>query len=345
MQPPLAPIAVQPVWAQPEAPQPVPRPLAGSNEPLAVAFDDSGPTTLVDRGALRDHAARVATATPSVSAASAEAYAAKVKALATGPGVDGPVPAPSGAAPQQWPSNPPPAAQASAPPAAALESTSEKAAKPPSRLVAEWRRASWVMRLMIVLFPLGAYVSIWTPGEDDPITMLIRRFRPPAVAVKTKHPSPAKSHGAAHPVASTASSALVASGSGAASAAASSAPVPAASAVAPEALASARAAGPQASSGTPSALASAEPSIAVLGANTKKGAARTGGNMPAGREGDEAPRDVVSERAAIDAAFEGRVGEAASLYDRLAKGPNAPVFVLAARLVRADAVRKPAISH
>lgn len=341
MQPPLAPIAVQPVWAQPELPQAVPRPLAGSNEPLAVAFDDSGPTTLVDRGALRDHAAMVATATPSVSAASAEAYAAKVKALATGP--EGALPAPPGAAPQHSPSNPPLAGQASAPPAAALQSNSEKAAKPASRLVAEWRRASWVMRLMIVLFPLGAYVSIWTPGEDDPITLLIQGSRPKAVVAKAKHPSTAKSHDAATPVASGASSAVVASSTGSPAAGASAAPVPGASAVA--AAASARDAAPEASSGTPSALASAEPSIAVLGAGTKQGAARAGGKARAGHDSDELPRDVVSERAAIDAAFEGRDGEAASLYDRLAKGPNAPVFVLAARLVRADAVRKPAISH
>jgi hypothetical protein len=191
---PAPPIAQQPLWTQPEPPMPVARPLAGSGEPLAIAFDDSGPTTLVDRGALRDHAARIAAATPSLTAASSEAYAAKVRALSTAPGTGEPVPPMP--APGWGPNAPPPAA----PPAVAGGSASEKPAKPPSKLVAEWRRASWLMRTMLVLLPVGAYVTLWTPGQDDPISSLLRRDAPPAATTpRPKHPAGVPSQQAARP--------------------------------------------------------------------------------------------------------------------------------------------------
>jgi hypothetical protein len=52
-----------------------------------------------------------------------------------------------------------------------------------------------------------------------------------------------------------------------------------------------------------------------------------------------------AERDAINAAFEGRNAEAARLYERLSNAQEGRVFAVAARLVRANIVLKPAISH
>jgi hypothetical protein len=46
-------------------------------------------------------------------------------------------------------------------------------------------------------------------------------------------------------------------------------------------------------------------------------------------------------RDAINAAFEGRLSEAARRYDGLFKNSNAQVYTLAARFAREQAVRKP----
>lgn len=337
---PLVPAFVPPAaaagWGQPEVPAPVPRPQAGTKEPLAVPFDDAGPTTLVDRGALRDHAARIADASPSLTAASTEAYAAKVRALSTAPGAGFPVPEPPPAAPPpaalpQVGSTPPPAAHG----AGAPQPAPGKAAKPPSKLVAEWRRASWLMRAMIVLFPLGAYVSIWTPGEDDPISNLIRGDRAPESNGSAKHASPGPSQQAAK---LAASAALASASSASRAGGAPSARIAAASA-------DSASPSPVASVAAPQGSSSSEPAVASLEAAAKQRPTPTASKATPAEPADGAPSDAPNERAAIDAAFQGRMAEAASLYDGLSKGPNAALFSLAARLVRADSVRKPAISH
>ena len=51
--------------------------------------------------------------------------------------------------------------------------------------------------------------------------------------------------------------------------------------------------------------------------------------------------ESTDQRDALNAAFEGNLPEAASRYDQLAKSSGAPVFSLAARLAREQAVRKP----
>jgi hypothetical protein len=46
-------------------------------------------------------------------------------------------------------------------------------------------------------------------------------------------------------------------------------------------------------------------------------------------------------RDALNAAFEGRMEEAAQRYDKLATGPDGEAYRVSARLIRARAVRKP----
>jgi hypothetical protein len=59
----------------------------------------------------------------------------------------------------------------------------------------------------------------------------------------------------------------------------------------------------------------------------------------------ERPLAATAERDAINAAFEGRNVEAATIYARIANAKGERVFSLAANLVRENIVLKPAISH
>jgi beta-mannosidase len=78
-------------------------------------------------------------------------------------------------------------------------------------------------------------------------------------------------------------------------------------------------------------LAAEEPAAAAPPASERGGSATTNSPDP----------ESTDQRDALNAAFEGNLLVAASRYDQLAKSSGAPVFSLAARLTRDQAVRKP----
>lgn len=325
----------QPV--NPQAPTQLSAPSGGHGVPAALAAaptmnsaspssfqPSSGPRTLGDGGALREHAARVAQATPSVAFASAQAYVADVqRASGTTPPPAGNVqPGGVGVAPPPNFSAPSPALEGasalpkpegvSGPPAQWVPD--EGAPKPKaSGLRASWREASLVKKLTVALLPFGLLGVLLMPDEQ------------PAAPAESNVPS--------------------ASGSSSASPVSESSAVPSAAAIQPSA--------DSAPAATPSA--GPAPELAASGAPLASGApvAATSASgapviavLPASSSGAVASAARGSaERDAINAAFEGRSAFAAKLYERLASASGDRVFALAARLAREDIVRKPAISH
>ncbi len=281
-----------------------------------------GPTTLNDGGALRQHAARVADATPSRAFALAQDYVAEVRRASGTPVPDGFVPA---ALPNANPAAQPNAAPMPGVRAAAAQTGGDGSPKKKgSRLAASWREASLVRKITVVLMPFCLAAVVLVPPDQPP------PVHPPAKA-KSVRVSSASSNSA---LAALSPSAL-ASASGAAplakGAALSGSPAasgsPSVSLLgSPSVSASVAAAtsGSPAASGSPSVSASASPSVAVI-------------------EPARAPA-ATRARDALNAAFDGRNSQAAKLYDELAKDGDR-VFVLAARLAREDIVLKPAISH
>jgi hypothetical protein len=53
------------------------------------------------------------------------------------------------------------------------------------------------------------------------------------------------------------------------------------------------------------------------------------------------PLSTKLARDALNAAFEGRLEEAAERYDKLSTGPDGDAYRVSARLIRARAIRKP----
>jgi hypothetical protein len=181
-------------------------------------------------------------------------------------------------------------------------------------LRSSWREASIAKKLTLVLLPFGLVGVVLMP-DDQPA--------PAPVRVET--------------VASAGPSASAAAASSASAAAASSASaVAASSALAP------RASG----SPPPTVLSVARPSAGAPGPAPSVGASIIEvGSAAASSAASPRPLYSAAERDAINAAFEGRNAEAATLYERLSSAKEGRVFALAAHLVRENIVVKPAISH
>jgi hypothetical protein len=324
-------------------------PTMNSAGPLPESL---GPRTLGDGGALREHAARVAQATPSVAFASAQAYAAEVQRASgnTPPPADAPPGVErSAAALMQAPTIPQGAAEPFAAPPPVQPPVASEPKPKSSGLLASWREASLVKKLTLVLLPFGLVGVVLMPTDEPP----------PAVRKAPKVPSALSS------ASGSASSQPSAAASGAGSkVGAGAATVPASSgSVAQPALVASATPGPSAgsrevapTSAVASASASAVPatnSAPATSAVPVAGGAASGApvvallppasSSSAGPGYRRAPGAI--ERDAIYAAFEGRSEMAAKLYEQLASGGGDRIFALAARLAREDQVRKPVISH
>lgn len=179
-----------------------------------------------------------------------------------------------------------------------------------SPLVKAWREASWPKRAVVILLPITAYFGVFYEPAPEAATPKPRRARVSApnasVAAQTGSVASAQSPTMAAPAATLA--------------AAPTSPAAAAAAAAPGAT------------GAAVTVASAET------ASTTKGTPSKESQSGSTRNKDEKSSE---ERQALNAAFEGRLPEAADRYQQLASGTSAPKFSLAARFAREQAVRKP----
>ncbi len=236
--------------------------------------------------------------------------------------------------------------------------------KEPKGIQAIWRHASLPIRISLGLLPvaLTLMLVLAVSGGLQPVV----RGSEPTIATGNSNAVNAQSAtaattvgvGASQPTAaspatvgtplSTAAPAAVAVGPSQSTAA------PATVAVGPSVPAAEPVAALSSPMGSPSALASgAAPEVSGgRQAGQARVAATSGGGRvraaqpalglnppPAGSAGSGLPPGA--ERAALDAAFGGRLEEAALRYEGLSKQPNGAVYALAARLARERAVRKP----
>jgi hypothetical protein len=222
--------------------------------------------------------------------------------LSPAPGGFASPPAPGGFGPPAF--APPPAAS----PQAGTVRPAETGKLSP--LVKAWRETSWPKRAVLIALPFAAYFGLFfEPAPSPNATMPHERPRPNTVA-------PPGAAATAPEVAATTASPM------------DSAQAP------PPAVATATTA-PTAASASGPAVAAAAPVEPPPSAET---AAPKQEKVPAGpREDAQSP----AERDALNAAFEGKLAEAAELYRQLASGADAQKFSLAARFTRAQAVRKP----
>jgi hypothetical protein len=173
-----------------------------------------------------------------------------------------------------------------------------------------WNKTSWPMRVALCLLPVAAYFGlIWEPDSPPKRGPALVRARASISAETNRAPSPRQ---VTSPVAQNSAAGSLAT--------AELAPPVAALASTPEASAPALVGIAAAASSSP-----AEPRAGVSPASSSQ--ARS--------------EDTPDQRLALNAAFEGKLQEAATRYAQLAGGPNGHVFALAARFSREQAVRKP----
>jgi hypothetical protein len=349
---------LRPVVLEPPAPGEVPPAAPAPHE--AASQYDSSPTTMIDGGALRDHAHRIASMAPDQAEAAAQEYAALLKRRAGHQTSDPPALTMSFGAQQQDEKREP--AAVVAPPEA------QKAATPfvecaktgglKDRFAKSWKETSNAKKAILFLLPFAAAATLL---ERDP-----QPAEPPAPAEETQVASKAAAkHAAADtatptaPASAPAPSVPAASASApapsvpAASASASAPSIPAASASAPSAppaipVASAAPVARAPASAAPSAGVTATPVTSASRA-TPASAAKLAANGPAldpkAQTDDQADVDARAsalEHMALAAAFGGNLAHAATVYAKLAQlKPEAQVFALAARLTKEGAVRTP----
>jgi hypothetical protein len=177
-------------------------------------------------------------------------------------------------------------------------------------LVRAWKETSWPKRAVLIALPFAAYFGLFY--EPAPL---------PNAAAPHRQP---RARTAAAPV--------------------TTATAPVAAATAAPATASAQAPPPGAPAATAATAAPAsEPAAAVTAASAEttpnaETAATRREKVPATHDKSA---EASAERDALNAAFEGKLAEAADRYEQLASGADAQEFSLAARFTRAQAVRKP----
>jgi hypothetical protein len=184
-----------------------------------------------------------------------------------------------------------------------------------SPLVKVWKEMSWPKRAVLLALPFAAYFGLFYEPASEP-------------DAATPQPQPST---AAAANAATAPSAEATSPAAAATAA-TAAPT---AATAAAAAATAAAAAATAASASEPAAATAAPAESPP---AKEMAAAQKKQVSAGRDEDAGS---PAEREALNAAFEGRLADAADRYQQLASGADAQKFSLAARFSRAQDVRKP----
>jgi hypothetical protein len=286
-------------------PPPAAAPL-GTPVPSAGEDDVAGVSTLSDAGALRALADRVQT-DPAASQAHAAYFAEVQRAW-----VEQSIPPAAGAPP------PPPRLAASAPPADIRQNaTSEEpdlAEKKPTQ------KTSWVMRLVMLLLPVAGYFAIfWEPPASAPA---------PAEDESAEAKSTATSTTAARPPASVRVPATASASVG--------------SAAAPATLAAPSSSGPLVLPASASPIVAPAPSASPAKAERPGPATPTpGASAPASPSASASPLPTRLAQQALNAAFEGRLSEAAERYERLAAGPDGEAYRASARLIRERAIRKP----
>jgi hypothetical protein len=300
--------------ARPTVPAPEP--------PIVPLWESREPQTLCDNGALRDYAQRIATTPQENADALAGAY---LEDLRRRTGTD-----------------PRHALETAPPPAANAETTAQASTAPtwlpeswlarvfgrpsasslyhepappaelqaPFNLRSEWRKASPVRKITLVLLPfaLAAAFSLRESTEDVPASTS------PTSSSVSAHRAPEQRSPAQSPLTGTAQGAAATGG-----------PAP---------------------SGTtdPRAMRTTISASAPNPTSDPTANQRHATEPATSSRAPEAPspsRAASAERDAFKAAFQGKNTEAAMLYGTLATGPKARTFALAARLARENAIRKP----
>jgi hypothetical protein len=317
--PPGAPL--RPVALEPPAPGDVPAPPAlGESAPQY----DSSPTTMMDGGALRDHAYRIASMPPEQAEAAAQEYAALVKRRAGRSDPPG-LTMSFGSQPVENKREP---VAAAAPPESPRAATpvvgSAKVVGLKERMAKSWKETSTVKKAILFLLPLAAAATLLErdpqPEEAPPAKQTQVSSATTAKHTTGETPSPATSGSAAQPAAPASAPAASTSAPATTSTAAPSAAVVAAAPVASASFATAP---------NPTKVAANDP-------------AADKGKAPADDQPDPDQRASMLAHMALTAAFGGNLAQATQLYAKLAEvKPEAQVFALAARLTKEGAVRSP----
>lgn len=168
--------------------------------------------------------------------------------------------------------------------------------------------SSWVKKLTLVLFAAAAGLMLYNKLLKPKQTLMAAARLPAAAAHSAKAPASAAPAGSLLRQAAIAGSAAAPTSSGSAAPLAGNAPPPASSA-------------PPLASSAPPPVEAKEPA-----------------RMPEKRESRE---HAKAARAALDAAFEGRLEEAAAHYKALANSPQHELYALAAHYVEQGSVRIP----
>jgi hypothetical protein len=283
-------------------PPPAAAPLGTPVPSTGEDNDAAGVSTLSDAGALRALADRVQT-DPAASQAHAAYFAEVQRAW-----VEQSIPPAAGAPP------PPPRLASSAPPARVRQNAPSN--EPDLAGEKPKEKTSWVMRLVMLLLPVAGYFAIF--------------WEPPASA-----PAPAEDESAEAKVTATSTAAP------SASARVPATPSAAVVTAAPPALGAApSSSGPLVLPSSAGPIVAPAPAASVaMTERPDKGTPKAGASAPAPPSASPIPTRLAQQ--ALNAAFEGRLSEAAERYERLAAGPDGEAYRVSARLIRDRAIRKP----